>query len=74
MANGRRRAVVAQVGLLCAATRVVERDALHRAFAFLHLGTTVVAHKDCLSCHVTSDLLRVVSHIHDHSVDNAVEE
>jgi hypothetical protein len=51
MADSLSGAVIAQVGLLRAATRIVEGHTLNSALSILDFRATVIAHHDCLSCH-----------------------
>ncbi len=46
------RAVVTEIGLLRAATRVREVETHHSTAAFGHLSTALVAYENRLSCHV----------------------
>jgi hypothetical protein len=61
-------ASVTEIGLLCTAPRIVERDAHHGAFSFLDLAGTVVAHENRLSCHA---FLLVFSRARDTRLENS---
>jgi hypothetical protein len=53
MANGFTRTVVAQISLLGAATRIVERHTLHSTLTVLDLCATAITYHHCLSRHDT---------------------